>query len=603
MIPNLRRLWQLLTTSERRKFILVLGMVVTMAALETIGVVSIMPFLSVLGDPDIVAEQSALRVLYHSLGFSDTQQFVLALGVASATIVALSSLFKSVTLHALNRFANLQRHSISSRLLATYLDQPYSFFLGRNSADLSRSLLSEVDQLVFNILQPVVQMLAHAVVLVAMILLLLLYDPWMAITVAAAIGMLYVVVYASVRGVLGRIGPDRERANTERFLASSEAFGAIKEVKVSGSMDAYLRRFDGPSRLFSRHLATNETLSQVPLYIVEAVGYAGLIAIALFLSMRGDNLGQVLPVLGLYGFAAYRLLPAAQIIYRSLARMRFGASALENIHRDMHLHRMGEAKVAGEQNCEPLRFQESIVFDNVGFVYPGDGRVPALTRIDFCIPVGSTIGIVGRTGSGKSTLVDLLLGLLSPGTGSIYIDGKALIPARISSWQRAIGYVPQHIFIADASVAENIAIGTDHDLIDPGAIERAARIAQIHDFVVEELPHGYQTKVGEGGVRLSGGQRQRIGIARALYRDPTVLILDEATSALDNITEQGVMAKIHTMGVRKTMLLITHRLASIQGCDRIIVLEEGEIVEAGEYRHLIETSDRFRALAATQGGL
>ena len=230
MIQTLKQLWDLLTPRERRKFFLVLGMVMLMAALETVGVVSIMPFLAVLGNPDIVTEQPALRWVFERLGFIETGYFVVALGLASAAIVTASSLFKSVTLHALNRFANLERHSISSRLLANYLRQPYTFFLGRNSADLSKSLLSETDLLVANVLQPVIQMFAHGVVVIAVVLLLLIYDPVMAVTVAVIVGALYSLIYLSVRGILGRIGPEREKANAERFLASAEAFGAIKRA-------------------------------------------------------------------------------------------------------------------------------------------------------------------------------------------------------------------------------------------------------------------------------------------------------------------------------------------------------------------------------------
>ena len=598
MVVNLKRLWQLLTPKERRKFFLVLGMVMMMAALEAVGVVSIMPFLAVLGNPDIVTEQPLLLRVYEALGFERPQQFILALGLVSVAIVGASSLFKSVTLHVLNRFANLERHSISSRLLATYLRQPYSFFLSRNSADLSRSLLSEVDQLISNILQPAIQMFAHGVVLLAMVLLLLVYDAALALTVAVIVAVLYAVIYASVRGILGRIGPDRVKANAERFHTAAEVFGAIKEVKVSGSTEAFLQRFNGPSRRMSRHLATNDTLSQVPLYLVEATGYAGLIAIAVFLAMRGDNLGQVLPVLGLYGFAAYRMLPAAQIIYRSFARMRFGASALEHIHRDLMLQ-VPEPRRTGEPEPLPLPLQDRLDLHSVSYAYPGQSEFPALRNISVTLRANTTVGIVGATGSGKSTLVDLLLGLMPPATGTVRIDGEPLTGTNLRAWQRSIGYVPQQIYIADTSVAENIAFGVRPEAIDHEAVQRAARAAQIHEFVTTELPAGYGTQVGERGVRLSGGQRQRIGIARALYHDPTVLILDEATSALDNVTERAVMAAIRSVSGQKTILMIAHRLSTVQTCDKILLLDHGILTAEGTYEELTEHSPQFRTMAAS----
>ena len=600
MIQNLKQLWDLLTPLERRKFFLVLGMVMLMAALETVGVVSIMPFLAVLGNPDIVTEQPALRWVFERLGFTETGHFVVALGLASAALVTASSLFKSVTLHALNRFANLERHSISSRLLANYLRQPYTFFLGRNSAELSKSLLSETDLLIVTVLQPVIHMLAHGVVVLAVVLLLLVYDPVMAVAVAMIVGALYGLIYWSVRGILGRIGPERERANAERFLASAEAFGAIKEVKVTGTTDAYLQRFHGPSRQVSRHLATNATLSQVPLYLVEALGYAGLITVAIVLVLRGDNLGQVLPVLGLYGFAAYRLLPASQIIYRSAAQMRFGSSALQNIHQDLLLQAAERDEKLPKDRAKPLHFNRAISLHAVNFAYPGQTAAPALKNITLDIAANTTVGIVGSTGSGKSTLVDMLLGLITPQQGTVTVDDTPLTPETIPGWQRGIGYVPQQIYIADSSVAENIAFGVNPDAIDHEAAQRAARAAQIHDFVTTELPQGYQTQVGERGVRLSGGQRQRIGIARALYRDPAVLILDEATSALDNLTEQAVMAAIRAMGGRKTIILIAHRLTTVQSCDKIFVLHQGVLETAGCFGDLQRENPRFRAMADCQ---
>ena len=598
MSQTFKQLWELLTPTERRKFFLVLGMVMLMAALETLGVVSIMPFLAVLGNPEIVTEQPVLRWMFERFGFADTGPFIVALGIASAMIVGASSLFKSVTLHALNRFANLQRHSISSRLLENYLRQPYTFFLNRNTADLSKSLLSETDLLIANILQPAVLMLAHAVVVIAVVLLLLFYDPLMAITVAVVVGGLYGLIYWSVRGILGRIGPEREKANSKRFLASAEAFGAIKEVKVTGATDAYLQRFHGPSRQVSRHMATNETLSQVPLYLVEALGYAGLITVTIVLVLRGDNLGQVLPVLGLYAFAALRLLPASQIIYRCAARMRFGSSALQNIHCDLMLRPRKLDSAALQSDSQPLHFGRAISLRGVSFSYPDQTNAPALVDVTVDIFANTSVGIVGTTGSGKSTLVDLLLGLIVPQHGAVMVDDTELTPETIPHWQKMIGYVPQQIYIADSSVAENIAFGVDADKIDHEAVERAARAAQIHDFVSVELPHGYRTQVGERGVRLSGGQRQRIGIARALYRDPAVLVLDEATSALDNQTEDRVMTAVRAMGGRKTIILIAHRLTTVRSCDKILLLDAGTLASEGSFDDLRESSAHFRTLAA-----
>lgn len=572
MAHVLSQLWEVLARRDRKKFIAVLLLVLLMTALETAGVVSIMPFLAVLGNPDLVTEQAQLAMLYQWLGLADPVQFIAVLGLASAGVIVVASLFKSYTTYQLYRFAHLQRHEISTRLLERYLQQPYAWFLGRNSADLSKSMLSEVDQLGNNLLIPVIQMIAHGMVIIAMLLVLIVYDPLMALLAAGVIGSLYLAVYLGVRKRLARIGHERREANAERFQAASEALGGIKAITLSGRASTYLTRFRHPSRTFSRHMAANDTLGQIPLYLVEATGYAGLVALVLVLVWRGDNLGQILPVLGLYGFAAYRMLPAAQIVYRGFARLRFGAPALAHIHRDLQL-----PSDPRQTDTQPWMPEKHITLENVSFSYPGSEDRPAIKGINLQIPVNQTVGIIGPTGAGKSTLLDIILGLLQPSHGQVLIDDKPLTPDRLPAWHQAIGYVPQEIYLLDDSLAANIALGHAPEAIDLQALEAAARAAQIHDFIINELPQGYQTTVGERGIRLSGGQRQRIGIARALYHNPPVLILDEATSALDTETEREVQAAIDTLQGQKTILIVAHRLSTVERCDQIIGLRESKI--------------------------
>ena len=358
-------------------------------------------------------------------------------------------------------------------------------------------------------------------------------------------------------------------ANKERYQACNEAFGGIREVKVMRTASVYQQRFSAAARTHARHMAASDTLSQTPLYLVEAAGYTGLIVIALVLLARSNNIGHVLPALGMYGFAAYRMLPAVQIIYRGFARMKFSAAALDNIHSDLQLPEAEERK-AGSRIVPA----QSIELSNVTYAYPSAQDKPVLVNFTAEIPANATAGIVGLSGAGKSTLMDVLLGLLPPQTGgSVKIDGVELGAHNVADWQQSIGYVPQVIYLADASVAENIAFGVSNKDIDMQAVERAARTAQIHDFVINDLPQGYQTHVGERGVRLSGGQRQRIGVARALYRDPPVLCMDEATSALDSATEEALVAAMRALAGRKTMIVIAHRETSLRDCQNVISMD------------------------------
>lgn len=563
MLESLGKLRSLFTAGEQRKGLWVLALIVCMAMLETVGVISIMPFLSVLGRPHVIYENYWLGRIYEAGHFTDEQSFMVVLGIGSIVLVVGSSLFKTLTLHTLNRFVHLQRHSISSRLLARYLRQPYEFFLTRNSADLSKNILSETDQLLFNLVQPLAQMLAQGAVILAMGLLIICYDPGMALALLLGVVLLYGAIYGLVRHRLGRAGAERLEANRDRYQASNEALGGIKDVKVTHTDNVYLARFERASRLYSRHLAANDTLSQTPLYLVEAVGYSGLILVALVLLWRSNDVGHVLPALGLYGFAAYRLLPAAQIVYRGFAKLKFASAALDAIYRDLTLEAQEESHPEGEVLVPALEIR----LQGIRFAYPASPEQPVLDNFNLSIPAGSSVALVGKSGAGKSTVMDLLLGLLTPQAGSLSIDGVAVTAGNLASWQRAIGYVPQHIYLTDASVAENIAFGVPPEAIDMAAVERAARAAQIHDFISVGLPGGYEAFVGERGIRLSGGQRQRIGIARALYRDPPVLLMDEATSALDITTESSLSEAVRDLSGMKTIVIVAHREQSIKYCE------------------------------------
>lgn len=569
MLQDLRKIWAIFTPAERRKAVWMLALMVLVAAAETGGVVSIVPFLSVLSRPGIIQENVCLRQAFERFGSGDVRQFIAALGLASIVLVVGSSLFKTVAQHALNRFIHFERHSISTRLLSRYLGQPYEFFLARNTAELSKNVLSEADMLLFSLLHPLSQMLAYGVVVLAIMAMIFWYDPRMAVCIVAGVGLLYTAIYRLVRNRLARIGVAHQTANGERHKACDEALGGIKDVKITQSADAYVSQFDHSSRQLSRHLATNDTLAQSPLYLVEAAGYSGLIVVAIVLLHQTSDVAQVLPALGLYGFAAYRLLPAAQIMYRGFARLKFSSAALDTIHRDLSLPE--ERLPAPGNRVVP---ETEIRLEAIRYAYPATPDTPVFKDFTLVVAARTSLGIVGKSGAGKSTLMDLLLGLLHPQEGFLSVDGTHIDARNVGAWQRTIGYVPQHIYLADASVAENIAFGVAPEQIDLHAVERAARAAQIHDFVSSELPDGYYTVVGERGIRLSGGQRQRIGIARALYRDPPVLFFDEATSALDAQTEGALNEAIRGLSGQKTIVVIAHKESSLRDCHRVISLAD-----------------------------
>lgn len=567
MLIDLQKLWGILTPQERRKTIIMLALVTVMAMAETGGVISIMPFLAVLARTEVIFENSWLNWAYTTFNFTSSKDFMQALGVLSIAMVVGSSLFKTVTLHIVNRFIFFLRHHLSERLLERYLQQPYEFFLMHNSSLLSRNVLSEIDELLNGLIKPISQLIAQGAVVIAMLVLLFVYNPVIAVFIVLSVSALYGTIYLLVRKRLNRIGYERQFSNGKRFQACNEVLGGIKDVKITQMGDMYLEQFSSSSRNFARHQATAETLSQSPLYIVEAVGYTGLIILALILMATSNDIAHVLPALGLYGFAAFRLLPSAQIMYRGLAQLKFSSASLDVLYQGLSL-----LSQIPKEEIKPLLLKHEIRLENIHYAYPSTPDKKVFNGLNLTIKVNTCLGIKGTSGTGKSTLMDILLGLLQGQQGKLYIDDVEINQNNVQAWQKSIGYVPQHIFLADATVAENIAFGIPKEHINQVALEKAAKAAQIHHFVGNNLEQGYQTILGERGIRLSGGQRQRIGIARALYHDPTVLFMDEATSALDTETEAALNESVQQLSGQKTIIVIAHRETSLNVCDSILEL-------------------------------
>lgn len=594
MIKTLKKLLDLLTPHEYRRATLLLGMILVMALLDVVGVVSIMPFMAVLANPEVIKTNALLAQVYQILGFTDPHAFLFFLGVVVFVALLVSIAFKALTSYAQLRFTNMREYSIGRRLVAGYLYQPYEWFLNRNSADLGKTVVSEVNQVIGNAIMPMMQLFAHGAVVLALFTLLLVVDPLLALSVAGLLGLAYGLVYKFLRDYLARIGAERLAANKARFAVLSEAFGGIKEVKVAGLEADYIRRFECPAQRFASHQATASVISKMPRFVLEALAFGGILLVSLYLMSGSGGLQKALPILALYAFAGYRLMPALQEVYGSITQLRFAGAGLDALHADLTTLASPQQAVV---NSPSIILQQTITLQDISYTYPKAAK-PALVNLNLTIPARSTIGLVGATGSGKTTTVDLILGLLAPQRGTLAVDGTPIGSGNRRQWQKVIGYVPQHIYLADDTVAANISFGVARDKIDHNAVERAARIANLHEFVANELPQGYETEVGERGVRLSGGQRQRIGIARALYHDPQVLILDEATSALDNLTEQAVMEAVNNLGHKITIILIAHRLSTVRECDQIYLLRHGRMVAQGTYEELTEQNETFRAMTA-----
>jgi len=420
---------------------------------------------------------------------------------------------------------------------------------------------------------------------------LLVANPLLALVVAAVLGGAYALVYQRVHGFLGRLGRVTNGANAVRFTTASSLLGGIKEIKLYDRAAHFLAAFAGASATHAHHSGTYQIVAQVPRYLLEVLAMGGIVVILLYLIATGGPLDQSLPVVALYVLAGYRLMPALQQIFAGLASIRFNQPLVKALADDMG----GAVTDAVRQDERLPALERSIELRSLVFTYAG--AADRAVRLDnLTIPARASVAFVGPTGAGKSTIVDLILGLLTPDSGSILVDGQAIHAGNLRAWQKQVGYVPQQIYLLDDSITRNIAFGIADADIDPAQVERAARAARLHDFVAGELPEGYATVVGERGVRLSGGERQRIGIARALYRDPSILVFDEATAALDTSTEAAVMQAIESLSGSKTIIIIAHRLATVRRCQTIFLVENGTVSASGSYEQLVQANRRFRTM-------
>lgn len=593
------QLYDLLEKRERWQLLGVGACMAVMALLETLGVASILPFMQVLTNPDIVTENRLLAGLYQRGGFESRESFLFFLGVAILVMISFNNAFSALTTWVMYRFAWSENHRLSTRLLRRYLDRPYTFYLSRNTAGLSKNILSEVQTVIQGVLLASLKLISRSLIAILIIGLIATVNWQLAVLVGLLLGGSYATIYLALRRRQRRLGRQRLLFNEQRFRIAAEALGGIKELKVLGRERAFLKRFQKPSWGFCRATASNQVGSSLPRYALETIAFSGILLIILYLLRTSGDIGELLPVLSLYVFAGYRLMPSLNEIFSAAILIRFNRAALDDLHDDLFDSGFDVEREktvgSGEANPKRLPLREQLTLNDVSYYYP-NSTIPSLQGIDLRINTYEVVGIVGETGAGKTTLVDVILGLLEPTSGTIEVDGEALSGDRLKSWRLSCGYIPQEIFLTDDSIRANIAFGVPEELIDDDAVLRAATWAQIHDFIIT-LPHGYATEVGERGVRLSGGQRQRIGIARALYHDPDVLVLDEATSSLDGATEAAVMEMIHNLGRRKTLILIAHRLSTVRACDVVYVLRQGRFIGSGTLDELAEKNDDFRSMA------
>lgn len=594
----IRKLFDLLGPRDRVQLYWLVVILLVVAVIEMAGIASIMPFMAVVTNSEVIHSNRWLNAAFEVLGFESDQAFLTFLGLFVLGVLVTTNLFKATSMWLTLRYHNKLNYVLARQLLAGYLAQPYAFFLNRNTAELGKNVLTEVRNVVVGIVSPATVVVSSSLVISAILTLLVVVDPFVTGAIVTVLGTVYGVVYLMARHRLTVIGRQQVEANAQKYKAAGEGLSGIKDLKILGRELSFLHRFSSYAKLHSRNNVKAGVIAELPRYALEIIAFGGILLVVLYLLGKERKAESMVPLLALYAFAGYRLMPSVQQLFAAFAQMRQSMPALELLHQDLACW-LGEksdpeAQLAASSHVTLLPFRQSLELRNISFRYEGAPQ-PALCSLNLVIKPNTSVALVGPTGCGKTTTVDLILGLLEPSQGQILVDRVEINRDNLARWLPNLGYVPQQIYISDNTIARNIAFGIPDDEIDMEAVRHAARIANLLAFVETELPRGFETEIGERGVRLSGGQRQRIGIARALYRDPAVLIMDEATSALDGITEEEVMEAIRNLSGQKTVIMIAHRLTTVKNCDEIYLLKHGRIVDQGTFDELQQSSEWFRA--------
>lgn len=592
---KLKIIISILNSNEKKKALYLLCLITVLAFLDMLGIASIMPFIGILLNPEFIISNKILFTIFEfskKIGVKDAEDFTFLFGILVFVLLVISLTMRCLVNYLQIHFTNMCEYRIGRTLLENYLSQQYTWFLNQHSAEFEKKIFSEVSQVINYCLNPIIILISQIVLIFTIILLLIIVNPLIALLSLLTLSFSYIAIYFAVRKLIFNAGNERARSNKERFFALSNTIGAIKEIKLQNLEETFLGRFSESSLRLIKKTIWVQAISVLPRYIIEVIAFGGMIILILVLISKNLGISNFIPLIALYCFAGYRLLPALQQVYAASTNLKSIDIPLNNLYNDLYILEKPE-KIF--KNLNRIELKESLELRNINFTYPFSQK-QVLKNVSFKIKALSKVGIIGLTGSGKTTLVDIILRLHNQLSGSILIDKIEINSSNKESWQSNIGYVPQSIYLFDDSIAANIAFGLKNDQIDANKLERAAKIANIHEFIVNELEHGYNTKVGERGVRLSGGQKQRLGIARALYHKPKLIIFDEATSALDNITERMVMDSIKEINKEITIIIIAHRLSTIEDCDSILLFDKGELKIQGDINSLKSSSNQFKEM-------
>jgi ATP-binding cassette, subfamily B, bacterial PglK len=584
-------LWRLLDHRQRGRLVGLQVLSIVMALSTVGGIAAVLPFFAALADPHAIEHNALLRVVLQKVHIGNAGSFTAVLGMAFVAVIFIANAVNLFGFMAINRFAARVGDTLYVRLFDEYIHRDYEFHI-RSKSSVLASKVQESARVTSGVLQQALILVTNVVTIVCVAAAVVLVNPVVAVAAVIGLGVSYAAIYVAARRRLLRNGQSESRFHAERVRTVNEGLGAIREVMLAQARDFFVQRFAEQSRAISRTAVNTLAISQSPKYVLECITVACLVGIALYLHGPADAGGPWMAQLSFVVFAAYRLLPALQQAFSAIVKIRADRPALAGIEIDLG-RALPERRITRDAVADRTwhgRPRREIRFCEVSFRYAPD-RPEAVRGASLVIPAGAIIGFMGPNGSGKTTLLDLVSGLLVPQSGHIEVDGTRLDDGNCVAWQSTIAYVPQHVFLFEATLAQNIAFGTPPAQIDRVRLETAVRLARLTECVAA-LPNGYEEWLGTGGCGLSGGQRQRLAIARALYRDASLLILDEATSALDTAAEGDIAETLELLRPNRTILVIAHRTNALRHCDLVFALSDGRIVGSGQYGQLVPANAR-----------
>ena len=590
MTSPLLGLWRHLSRRRKQQLSLLLVVMVVASVAEVVSIGAVLPFLGVLTAPEAVFEHAFAQPVISFFNLTQPRDLLLPLTVLFITAAIVSAVVRVLLLWLQTRLGHAIGADFSIDIYQRTLYQPYQAHLSRNSSEVIAGISNKVNQVVYGGILPALFIASSTLMLVVILAALIAIDPWVALAAFGGFGSIYVVITLATKQQLARNSLRISQNSNQVIKALQEGLGGIRDVLIDGTQKTYCAIYRSADISLRRALANNQIIGSTPRFLIEALGVVLIALLAYGISGRESGFAQAIPILGALALGAQRLLPVMQQLYSSWSNLKGGQESLVDV---LGLISQPLPAHLNEPPQAPLAFKESIVLRQIGFRY-SEVAPPVLRGISIEIKKGSRVGFMGTTGSGKSTLLDIVMGLLPPTSGTLEVDGRAITTTNYRAWQAHIAHVPQAIFLADTSIAENIAFGVPPEEIEMHRVKHAAERAQIA-ATIESWEHGYETLVGERGVRLSGGQRQRIGIARALYKRADVIVFDEATSALDNETEAAVMEAINAIGSDITLLMVAHRLSTLTGCDTVFELSKGKIVKSGTFAEVAD-ANKIRAV-------